>query len=60
MIVDPTKVADKYNHKSPSTLEISAGAKERAGFIEAPEINNANPTTSRIGLAKLFIMNSWQ
>ena len=35
----PTKVADQYSHKLPNTPESNAGANERAGFIDAPEIN---------------------
>lgn len=35
----PIKVADQYNHKSPTEPDNSAGARERAGFIEAPEMN---------------------
>ncbi len=32
-------MADQYNHKSPTEPDNNAGARERAGFIEAPEIN---------------------
>jgi hypothetical protein len=35
----PIKVADQYSHKLPNTPETKAGANERAGFIDAPEIN---------------------
>ena len=35
----PIKVADQYNHKSPTDPDKSAGARDRAGFIEAPEMN---------------------
>jgi hypothetical protein len=39
-IVDvPIKVAVQYNHKFVITPETTAGARERAGFIEAPDIN---------------------
>ncbi len=34
----PTNVADQYSHRLPITWDIKAGAKERAGFMEAPEI----------------------
>ena len=34
----PTKVAVKYNHKLLNTPESKAGANERAGFIDAPEM----------------------
>jgi hypothetical protein len=44
----PIKVADQYNHKSPTDPDNSAGARDRAGFIDAPEINAikniSNPT----------------
>src|SRR5215469_9380219 len=35
----PIKVADQYSHKLTNTPESKAGANERAGFIDAPEIN---------------------
>jgi hypothetical protein len=35
----PMNVADKYNHKSPTEPDNIAGAKDLAGFIEAPEIS---------------------
>ena len=35
----PMNVADQYSHKLLRTPEISAGAKERAGFINAPNMN---------------------
>src|SRR5215469_10818030 len=35
----PIKVADQYSHKLTNTRESKAGANERAGFIDAPEIN---------------------
>src|SRR5215472_15963657 len=35
----PIKVADQYRHKLTNTPESKAGANERAGFIDAPEIN---------------------
>ena|ERR671919_33511 len=35
----PTNVALQYNHRLPRTPETRAGANERAGFIEAPDIN---------------------
>jgi hypothetical protein len=35
----PTKVADQYSHRFPNIPESNAGANERAGFIDAPEIN---------------------
>jgi hypothetical protein len=34
----PTKVADQYSHKLHSTPESKAGANDRAGYIDAPEI----------------------
>ncbi len=36
----PTNVAAQYNHKSPTEPDIRAGAKDLAGFMEAPEIND--------------------
>jgi len=36
----PTKVADQYSHKSPTEPDIRAGAKDLAGFMDAPEIND--------------------
>jgi len=45
-IIDvPTKVADQYSHKLPSTPESNAGVNERAGFI-APEINTKKKISS--------------
>ncbi len=35
----PINVADQYSHKLLKTPETSAGAKERAGFIEIHDIN---------------------
>ena len=35
----PMNVADQYSHKLFKTPETRAGAKERAGFIEAPDMN---------------------
>jgi hypothetical protein len=35
----PTNVALQYNHRLPRTPEARAGANERAGSIEAPDIN---------------------
>ena len=35
----PMNVADQQSHKLFNTPEISAGAKERAGFIDAPDMN---------------------
>ena len=47
-MLEPTKVADQYSHKSFITPENIAGANERTGFIEAPEIKDrkkmSNPT----------------
>jgi hypothetical protein len=38
-IIDvPTNVAEKYSHKLANVPESRAGANERAGFIDAPEI----------------------
>jgi len=31
-------VADQYNHKSPTEPDNNAGARDPAGFIEAPDI----------------------
>jgi hypothetical protein len=35
----PIKVALQYSHKLTNTPESTAGARERAGFIEAPDMN---------------------
>ena len=35
----PMNVADQEGHRLFNTPEISAGVKERAGFIEAPDMN---------------------
>ena|SRR5215204_107753 len=35
----PIKVALQYSHKLTNTPENNAGANERAGFIEAPDMN---------------------
>jgi hypothetical protein len=35
----PIKVAVQYSHKFVITPETTAGDRERAGFIEAPDIN---------------------
>ena len=34
----PTNVAVQYNHRSVHTPDNNAGANERAGFIDAPDI----------------------
>ncbi len=34
----PTNVAVQYNHRSVHTPDSNAGANERAGFIDAPDI----------------------
>jgi hypothetical protein len=36
----PIKVALQYSHKLTNTPENNAGARERAGFIEAPDMND--------------------
>ena len=50
----PTNVADQYSHKSPTEPEIRAGAKDLAGFMDAPEINEKkkmfNPTIPPIAI----------
>ncbi|MGA7005809.1 MAG: hypothetical protein WBY28_01935 [Nitrososphaeraceae archaeon] len=50
----PTKVADQYSHKSPTEPEGRAGAKDLAGFMDAPEINEkkkmSNPTIPPIAI----------
>ena len=35
----PINVALQYNHRLSRTPETNAGASERAGFIDAPDIN---------------------
>jgi hypothetical protein len=42
----PTNVAVQYNHRSVHTPESKAGANERAGFIDAPDINAKNKMSS--------------
>ena len=39
IIAVPINVADQYNHKSPTEPDSKEGARERAGFIDAPEIS---------------------
>src|SRR5215469_3964863 len=50
----PTKVADQYSHKLANIPESKEGANERAGFIDAPEINAkkkiSNPTIPPIAI----------
>ena len=50
----PINVADQYSHKLFRTLDTSAGAKERAGFIEASDMNAkrniSNPTMPPIAI----------
>jgi len=50
----PTKVADQYSHKSPTEPDIRAGARDLAGFMDAPEINDKkkmfNPTIPPIAI----------
>jgi hypothetical protein len=36
----PIKVALQYSHKLTNTPENNAGARERAGFIETPDMND--------------------
>jgi len=38
-IYAPTKVAVQYNQRSDHTPDDIAGASDRAGFIDAPDIN---------------------
>ena len=35
----PINVALQYNHRLPITPEVMAGDNDRAGFIDAPDIN---------------------
>jgi hypothetical protein len=35
----PTNVAVQYNHRSVHIPDNTAGANDRAGFIDAPDIN---------------------
>lgn len=50
----PINVADQYSHKSPIEPDNSAGAKDRAGFIDAPEMsakkNISKPTIPPIAI----------
>lgn len=52
--VVPTNVAVQYSHKSPITPDTNAGAKDRAGFMDAPEIKAknkiSNPTMPPIAI----------
>ena len=47
-------MAVKYNQRFPNTPDNRAGANERAGFIDAPEINAkkniSNPTMAPIAI----------
>ena len=42
----PTNVAVQYNHRSGHTPDNNAGANERAGFIDAPDIKAKNKISS--------------
>jgi len=49
----PMNVADQEGHRLFNTQETRAGAKERAGFIEAPDMNAkkiSNPTMPPIAV----------
>ena len=50
----PTNVAVQYNHRSVHTPDNNAGANERAGFIDAPDIKAknkiSNPTIPPIAI----------
>ena len=50
----PIKVADQYNQRSPTEPDNSAGARDLAGFIEAPEMsakkNMSRPTIPPIAI----------
>src|SRR6476620_3240973 len=50
----PKNVADQEGHRLFNTPETRAGAKERAGFIEAPDMNAkkkiSNPTMPPIAV----------
>jgi hypothetical protein len=50
----PINGADQYSHKSFTAPDINAGAKDLAGFIEAPEIDAkkkmSNPTIPPIAI----------
>lgn len=58
-MLEPTKVADQYNHKSFIIPENIAGANERTGFIEAPEIKDrkkmSNPTMPPMAIPLKFL-----
>ena len=45
---EPTKVALQYNHKSLRKLETNAGARERAGFMDAPDTKDKKKMSSPI------------
>ena len=42
----PTNVAVQYNHRLAHTPDNNAGANERAGFIDAPDIKAKNKISS--------------
>ncbi len=47
-MLEPTKVAVRYNHKSLICPEKIAGASDLTGFIEAPEIKDKKKMSSPI------------
>ncbi len=54
-MIDPMKGAVRYNHKSSNIPLSSAGATERIGFIEAPEIGDRK-NTSRAMIADITVL----
>lgn len=50
----PIKVALQYSHKLTNTPENNAGARERTGFIEAPDMN-AKKNISRPSIPPITI-----
>ncbi len=54
-VLDPTKVAVKYNHRSFTYPDTNAGARDLAGFIDAPE-TNAKKKMSRPTIQPIMIL----
>ena len=46
MIEEPMKGAVQYNHKLSKIPVVNAGAKERIGFIDAPEMGPRKNTSN--------------
>lgn len=54
----PMNVADQFNQRSRTESEIKAGASERAGFMEAPEIKDKKKNQDRFTGMKAYAKRS--